>query len=101
MYGQVFQVKYYKRYEFIPLVESPGVIFLVLEDDTHTASLMLLHAIGDTLPIVLLMVTFTSAIGIVMWCVESFSNNSQFPQSFFPGVTQGMWWSIVSMTTIG
>jgi hypothetical protein len=101
MYGQVHQVKYYKQYEFIPMVESPGVAFLVLEDDAHLASLLLLETISHTLPVVMLMIAFILVFGILMWCVESFSNKNQFPRDFFPGVHQGIWWSMVSMTTIG
>ena len=69
MYGQVHQEKYYKRYEFISLVESPGVVFLVLEDDTHLASKMLLETITDTAPVVILMIVFISMTGIIMWAV--------------------------------
>ena len=101
MSGQIHQVKYYKRYEFIPLVESPGVVFLVLVDDTHIASLMLLNTITSTMPIVLFMIAFIAFIGIITWCVESFTNNKQFPPTFFAGAHQGVWWSMVSMTTIG
>ncbi|XP_028409018.1 uncharacterized protein LOC114531606 [Dendronephthya gigantea] len=101
MSGQIHQVKYYKRYEFIPLVESPGVVFLVLLDDTHIASIMLLDTITNSLPIVLLMITFITLIGIITWGVESFTNNKQFPPTFFAGSHQGVWWSMVSMTTIG
>ena len=101
MYGQVHQEKYYKRYEFIPLVESPGVIFLVLDDDIHLASMLLLYTIADTLPIVLLMITSICIIGIVTWFVETSTNNSQFPPSLLHGVFHGIWWSMVSMTTIG
>lgn len=101
MYGQVHQEKYYKRYEFIPLVESPGVVFLVLDDDTHLASMLMLYTIADTLPIVLLMITSICMIGIVTWFVETSTNNNQFPPSLFHGIFHGIWWSMVSMTTIG
>lgn len=101
MYGQVHQEKYYKRYEFIPLVESPGVIFLVLDDDIHLSSMLMLYTIADTLPIVLLMVSSICMVGIVTWFVESSSNYNQFPPSFLHGVIHGIWWSMVSMTTIG
>ena len=83
------------------MVESPGVAFLVLEDDAHLASLLLLETISRTLPVVMLMIAFILVFGILMWCVESFSNKNQFPREFFPGVHQGIWWSMVSMTTIG
>ncbi len=101
MYGQIFQVKYYKRYEFIPLVESPGVVFLVLQDDAHVASKILLNTIGDTLPVVILLIAFILVFGIVMWCVERCSKKSQFPPSFLPGVYQATWWSLVTMPAIG
>lgn len=101
MYGQVHQTKYYKRYEFIPLVKSPGVIFLVLDDDVHVGSKMLLRTIVNTFPIVVLILALSSVVGIFIWCVESFSNKSQFPRPFFPGIYQGVWLAFVSMTSIG
>ena len=101
MHGQLYQVKYYKRYEFIPLVQSPGVAFLVLEEDKHTPSLLLLNAISESLPIVLLMIVLSLLMGIVVWFVEHFQNIHEFPASFTGGVQHGVWWAIVTVTTIG
>lgn len=38
--------------------------------------------------------------GILVWVVEHYKNNS-FPRSFLQGMGKGLWWSLVSMTTVG
>ncbi|XP_057307250.1 uncharacterized protein LOC130645313 [Hydractinia symbiolongicarpus] len=38
--------------------------------------------------------------GMVVWMIERF-NNHQFSPSFFKGSGSGLWWSLVSMTTVG
>ena len=39
-------------------------------------------------------------VGIVLWIIERFKNND-FPKTFSKGVLTGLYWSIVSMTTVG
>ena len=39
-------------------------------------------------------------VGIILWIIERFRNND-FPKSFSKGALTGLYWSIVSMTTVG
>ena len=38
--------------------------------------------------------------GIFVWVIEHYRNDC-FPKSFFHGMGKGLWWSLVSMTTVG
>lgn len=38
--------------------------------------------------------------GIFVWVIEHYRNDC-FPKSFFQGMGKGLWWSLVSMTTVG
>ena len=38
--------------------------------------------------------------GLVVWMIERY-NNEDFPESFIRGIGTGLYWSIVSMTTVG
>ena len=38
--------------------------------------------------------------GIIMWMLERFKNDD-FPKSFIEGAGAGIWWSLISMTTVG
>jgi len=39
-------------------------------------------------------------VGVLVWLAER-RRNSQFPQKPIPGVSSGVWWSAVTMTTVG
>jgi len=38
--------------------------------------------------------------GIFVWVIEHYKNDC-FPNSFLQGIGKGLWWSLVSMTTVG
>jgi ABC-type amino acid transport substrate-binding protein len=62
----------------------------VLQGITSSA---FLHAAGALLGIL-------SLVGILVWIVER-KRNSQFPKDPIRGVGSGIWWSAVTMTTVG
>lgn len=39
--------------------------------------------------------------GVFMWFIDRYTPDSMFPPSFFTGVSTGVYWAIVSMTTVG
>jgi len=39
-------------------------------------------------------------IGHLVWLVER-KNNPDFPQAYWPGIWEGLWWSAVTVTTVG
>ena len=50
---------------------------------------------------VLLLLTILVAVGGLIWLAERRENSSQFPQALVPGVTSGMWFALVTLTTVG
>ena len=67
MYGQIHQVKYSKRYEFIPLVKSPGVVFLVPGDEPGKATRLLLNVLWQTIPITILIFVLVWLFALLVW----------------------------------
>lgn len=51
--------------------------------------------------VVVLIVLLAVVAGHVVWLVERRRNPDHFPRAYVPGVTQGMWWAAVTMTTVG
>ena len=39
--------------------------------------------------------------GVLMWFIDRFTPGSHFPTTFLGGVFTGVYWAIVSMTTVG
>ena len=50
---------------------------------------------------VLLLLTILVAVGGLIWLAERRQNSSQFPRAVVPGVTNGMWFALVTLTTVG
>lgn len=48
-----------------------------------------------TLALVLMLV------GVLVWLAERQANPTQFPKALLPGVANGMWFALVTMTTVG
>ena len=40
-------------------------------------------------------------VGNLLWLAEKRRNPEQFPKQYFPGVTSGMWFALVTLTTVG
>ncbi len=40
-------------------------------------------------------------IGNLVWLFERKKNSEEFPQSYLKGVWEGIWWSVVTVTTVG
>lgn len=57
-------------------------------------SLRFLQAVGA-------LVVLLGAVGVLIWLVERRRNPEHFPPSVAAGLGAGMWWSAVTMTTVG
>jgi hypothetical protein len=53
------------------------------------------------LEIVFAFVFIMFIIGNLVWLLERKKNSEEFPQGYLKGVWEGIWWSIVTVTTVG
>ncbi len=47
------------------------------------------------------LLSILASVGLIVWFVESRNNRDQFGGGVFRGVGNGIWWSAVTMTTVG
>ena len=66
-------------------ISLPNKILLGISNSSHILFILCLMSVG---------------VGIFVWFIESY-NNTEFHKSFFKGAGTGIWWSFVSMTTVG
>ncbi|MFM7062599.1 MAG: transporter substrate-binding domain-containing protein [Actinomycetes bacterium] len=52
------------------------------------------------LAVILFIVALIVVMGHIMWLIER-RRNDNFPHTYFKGVEAGMWWAIVTLTTVG
>ena len=55
----------------------------------------------DFLLVIVILVLIALAAGAMVWFFESRSNNSMFTPKTVKGLWQGLWWAMVTMTTVG
>ena len=55
----------------------------------------------EALQIVFAFVFIMFIIGNLVWLLERKKNSEEFPQGYLKGVWEGIWWSIVTVTTVG
>lgn len=100
IYGDMKDVKF-QSHPFYPVVESPGVVFIVKKEDSSNAAQAVMEAVFQGWPVLLLTLIMAALSGIVVWALDTYWNPEEFPRSFFKGTWEGFWWAFVSMTTVG
>ncbi len=65
---------------------------------TTIAQALLAPNIGS---IVLVTGCFAVLAGAVIWFLDRFHEDSQFPSEFFPGIGTGIYFAVVTMTSVG
>lgn len=100
VYGDMKDVTF-QNHPFYPVVESPGVVFIVKKEDSSSAAKAVMEAVFQGWPVLLLTLIMAALSGIVVWALDTYWNPEEFPRSFFKGTWEGFWWAFVSMTTVG
>ncbi|XP_078358438.1 uncharacterized protein LOC144643151 [Oculina patagonica] len=92
----------YGGYEYVEILKSPGVVFIVNKEQTreHLRN-RVVQAMKDTWPVIVITLLLTGFAGLFVWGLDTSRNSDHFPRSFTRGVMEGIWWSFVSMTTVG
>ncbi|XP_022793852.1 uncharacterized protein LOC111332704 [Stylophora pistillata] len=98
--GYKEQDSYKGGYGFAPVIESAGVAFIVYPEKTQNQNTMY-QSLLLCLPVLGLPIITAYIAGVIIWCLERSRNPHDFPPSFILGTWEGIWWSFVSMTTLG
>eukprot|EP00111_Clytia_hemisphaerica_P024317 TCONS_00071725-protein len=99
--GGKFDDKYRNIFYFVPVVDSPGVAFLVPGIEEGASAMAIFDSVLEGKPILILTVVMALLAGIIMWMLDTYWNEEQFPRKFGEGVAEGFWWAFVTMTTVG
>lgn len=67
MYGWKWQEYYSADYRYIPLVESPGVAFIIIEKEGLSPSQRLVNEVFATWPYMVITTLLAALAGIVIW----------------------------------
>lgn len=67
VYGWKWQDYYSAEYRYIPLVESPGVAFIIIEKEGLSPSQRLVNEVFATWPYLVITTLLAALAGIVIW----------------------------------
>lgn len=90
----------YKEFHFVKVDSYPGTDFITTDQETKALKVVL-SAIFESWPLLVVAVNFTAITGIIMWALDKHCNSEEFSPSFIKGSGDGIWWSFISMTTVG
>ena len=86
-------------YQYIPLIKTPDIYYMTHRRDNMTRDLVLSCLKMWPLLVMCLMMVLIS--GFICWLMETWGNVEEFPRSFVAGWCQGIWWSFISITSVG
>lgn len=72
VYGEMKEVRF-QNYPFYPVVESPGVVFIVKKEDSSAAATAVMQAVFQGWPVLLLTLIMAALSGIIIWALVSCS----------------------------
>ncbi|XP_048579243.1 uncharacterized protein LOC5521276 isoform X2 [Nematostella vectensis] len=99
--GYKDQTHYSKYFGYMPVVTTPGVLFIVSRAETDASPQNVALTVFMVWPFLLVNITLALLFAFVIWFTESNSNEDQFPPSFARGIGSGFWFAFVTMTTVG
>ena len=96
--GRALTTKRY-GYHFMPLIETPNVYYITRES-THVLRELVVSCL-DMWPLLVICALMVCISGFICWLTETWGNQKEFPRTFLRGWFEGIWWSFISMTTVG
>lgn len=61
----------YQNYPYIPVVEAPGVVFIMTNEDPSNAAKAVMDAVFQGWPVLVLTLLMASLSGIIIWALVS------------------------------
>ena len=78
-----------------------GISFLTKQTKESTADILNKHVFTAVNAVILSILAMSLIVsGHLIWLVERNHNAGMFPRSYLDGVDDGIWWSLVTMTTV-
>ncbi|XP_048579408.1 phosphatidylinositol phosphatase PTPRQ isoform X2 [Nematostella vectensis] len=88
---------------YVPMVRIPAVLLLSRSQESKVERYA--RVVGTSMlqcwPLVAINVVMMILAGQVIWFLELGEDEDQFPNTFFPGIWEGIWWAMVTMSTVG
>lgn len=88
-------------FHFVPIYEAPSAYYF----SRRTSGLVklgdLVLGILSAWPLIVICLLLAALSGFIVWLLEKKVNRGEFPKPFFQGISEGFWWSFISMTTVG
>ncbi|XP_044164317.1 uncharacterized protein LOC122948464 [Acropora millepora] len=102
LFSQQIEDNLYLRIRSHKLIRTPGIAVIKngkkLEE---AAKANVLDELKEYWTVLVLVVLLSFIFGILMWFLDSHTNSEEFPQEFFRGSLDGVWWAFVTMVTVG
>ncbi|XP_065181079.1 uncharacterized protein LOC135811760 [Sycon ciliatum] len=84
---------------FVGVVPSPGAVYLV---KNVYMPVSILSVVSGAWVLLCFVLVSAAVAGIIIWSVENYDRkHSMFARDFLPGIFDGFWFSIVTMTSVG
>ena len=90
-----------ERFDFSYPYYRSGLQIMVINEPRSTLTLLLAFIVSPaflTTSAALLLILIV--VGHIVWLLER-KSNLDFPRSYWPGIWEGLWWSAVTVTTVG
>ncbi|XP_066920622.1 uncharacterized protein [Clytia hemisphaerica] len=87
---------------FAALYKVPDVVYVTVEGETWRNAIdSFSQSVINLWPFIMLCLLCAFISGAIIWFLDTWTNDQDFPRAFFSGTYHGFWWSFVSMTTVG
>ncbi|XP_028409022.1 protein sidekick-2-like [Dendronephthya gigantea] len=101
IFGTQYKTTYGNGFPYVPLVHSPGAVFLISSRNEFNESDKVMETILTSWTFIVVLILLSYFVGLIMWLVERKDNPKLFNESFFYGPWDGFWWSFITVTTVG
>ena len=82
-------------FHFVPFVPVPSTFFITRLEDKFVGDII------NIWPVIIACLLMAIIAGFFCWIFETWKTEEEFPKPFHLGLFEGIWWSFISMTTVG